>query len=116
MTTTLTTTATSDTINLPAASRCGLNETGICCKESETAHVNRLDDLDLLLELLDPLTQPDASTRSALSCSLIGAASSLCLIHNPKLMSFTPSSRGASAIDLPDPRHNATASRLNSAV
>jgi hypothetical protein len=25
-------------INPPAASRCGLNETGICCKESDTAH------------------------------------------------------------------------------
>jgi hypothetical protein len=24
-------------INPPAASRCGLNETGICCKESDTA-------------------------------------------------------------------------------
>jgi hypothetical protein len=41
MTTNLTaiTSSTSITNNQPSAtSRCGLNETGICCKESETPH------------------------------------------------------------------------------
>jgi hypothetical protein len=40
MNTLLTPTPASGTItqiNPPAASRCGLNETGICCKESDTA-------------------------------------------------------------------------------
>jgi hypothetical protein len=36
MTATLTITPTSANISPPATSRCGLNETGICCKESET--------------------------------------------------------------------------------
>jgi hypothetical protein len=49
-----------------------------------------------------------------LSSSLSGKDSSLFLIPNPKLMSFTPSSRATRAIDFPDLRHNATASRLNS--
>jgi hypothetical protein len=30
-------------INPPAASRCGLNETGICCKESDTPHLAAAD-------------------------------------------------------------------------
>lgn len=40
MTTLLTTTPTRGTItniNPPATPRCGLNKTGICCKESDTA-------------------------------------------------------------------------------
>jgi hypothetical protein len=43
MNTLLTPTPASGTItqiNPPAASRCGLNETGICCKESDTAHTD----------------------------------------------------------------------------
>jgi hypothetical protein len=45
MTTNLTaiTSSTSITNNQPSAtSRCGLNETGICCKESETPHPRQL--------------------------------------------------------------------------
>jgi hypothetical protein len=50
MTATLTTTPTSDTINPPAAPRCGLNETEICCKESETAH------FQVLLARMSPMS------------------------------------------------------------
>jgi len=44
MTTLLTPPPTRGTItntNPPAAPRCGLNDTGICCKESDTAHIER---------------------------------------------------------------------------
>jgi hypothetical protein len=58
MTATLTITPTSANISPPATSRCGLNETGICCKESETPH-SRVTS-----------THPDYTARSNLRWTL----------------------------------------------
>jgi hypothetical protein len=56
---TATTSSTSITNNHPPApSRCGLNQTGICCKESETAHVVRVIGADrgVVPSLADSIT------------------------------------------------------------